>query len=73
MPINRLLKDRKLRTDEVDRLNRAFEQALRSLHLVDRNDPLTDLVARKIIEIGAGGVSDPAEIAKRAVDELGIP
>lgn len=73
MPINRLLKDSKLKSDEVDRLNRAFEQALRSLHLVDRNDPLTDLVARKIIEISAAGVSDPAEIAKRAVEELGIP
>jgi hypothetical protein len=73
MPINRLLKDSKLEPDVVEGLNRAFEQALRSLHLVDRNDPLTELVARKIIEIGAAGVSDPAEIAKRAVEELGIP
>jgi hypothetical protein len=73
MPINRLLKDRKLEPNVVEGLNRAFEQALRSLHLVDRNDPLTELVARKIIEIGAAGVSDPAEIAKRAVEELGIP
>ena len=73
MPVNRLLRDSKLEPKVVEGLNRAFEQALRSLHLVDRNDPLTELVARKIIEIGAGGVSDPAEIAKRTVEELGIP
>jgi hypothetical protein len=72
MPVNRLLKDSKLEPKVVEGLNRAFEQALRSLHLVDRNDPLTELVARKIIEIGAAGVSDPAEIAKRTVEELGI-
>jgi hypothetical protein len=72
MPINRLLKDSKLEPNVVEGLNRAFEQALRQLHLVDRNDPLTELVARKIIEIGAAGVSDPAEIAKRAVEELRI-
>jgi hypothetical protein len=72
MAINRLLKDSKLEPNVVEGLNRAFEQALRQLHLVDRNDPLTELVARKIIEIGAAGVSDPAEIAKRAVEELRI-
>jgi hypothetical protein len=39
-------------------------RTLRLLHLVDRNEPLTDLVAKKVIEIGQSGVRDPAEIAK---------
>jgi hypothetical protein len=37
------------------------------LSVVDRNDPLTEMLARKIIEIGATGVSDPAKISELAV------
>jgi len=71
MPINRLLKDSKLTSQEIDRLNKAYTFTLRSLSLVDRNDPLTEIVARKVIEIGAR-VHDPAEIAKRALKGLRI-
>jgi hypothetical protein len=53
-------------------LNLAFKQALRSLHLVDRDDPVTEIVARKIIEIAATGVHDAAEIAEIAIKQLGI-
>jgi hypothetical protein len=67
MPINRLLADSKLRPEEVKRLNTAYTYALRSLSVVDRNDPLTEMLARKIIEIGATGVSDPAKISELAV------
>jgi hypothetical protein len=51
---------------------RAFDLALRSLHLVDRNDPLTEMVARRIIEIGTADERDPVEISKRAVRQLGL-
>jgi hypothetical protein len=67
MPIRRLLAGSKLGTDEIEILTRAFDKALRLLQLVDRNDPLTEMVARKIIEAGAGAIRDPAEIAKRAI------
>ncbi|WP_164940667.1 hypothetical protein [Bradyrhizobium zhanjiangense] len=51
----------------------AFHDALRSLSLIDRrDDPLADLVARKVIEIGAIGVRDPAEISKMAIKQLGL-
>jgi hypothetical protein len=56
----------------MERLNRAFTFALRSLSLVDRNDPVTELVAKKIIEISAT-VADPAELANAAIKRLGIP
>jgi hypothetical protein len=71
MPINRLLDSSKLTPEEIERLNHAFTFALRSLSLVDRNDPLTELVARNIIEVGTG-ILDPAEIAKAAIKRLGI-
>jgi hypothetical protein len=72
MPIRRLLAGSTLGPDEIETLSVAFDEALRSLNLVDRSDPLTDMVAKKIIDIGATGVRDPAEIAKIAVRELGV-
>jgi hypothetical protein len=72
MPISRLLKDSKLGTEEIERLNSAYRRALHSLCLVDRNDPIAEIVAKKIVEIGATGVRDPAEISKLAVEQLGV-
>jgi len=73
MPIDRLVRDGKVNAEEFARLNRASTFTLRSLGLVDRNDPVCDIVARKIIEIDAAGTHDPLEIAKLASNQLGIP
>jgi hypothetical protein len=71
MPINRLLRDSKRDPKEIELLNQAFDQALRGLGLVDRNDPVCDIVARKIIEIADSGVHDPQKIAEATVKQLG--
>lgn len=73
MPIIRLLENSKLPPDDVEILTRAFREALRALSLVDRNDPLTEIVARKIIEIGPSPVRDPIQIAELAIKKLGVP
>jgi len=72
MPINKLFRDGKIKAEEVERLNLAFTIALRSLSLVDRDDPLCEFVAQKIIDIDAAGTHDPAEIAKVAARQLGL-
>jgi hypothetical protein len=60
--------------EDADRLNQAYTYALRKLHLIDRNgDPVADIVARKIIEADATGISNPKEIAKAAIKKLGLP
>ena len=56
MPIRRLLEDAKFEPDEVAVLTRAFELALSALYLVDRDDPVCEIVARKVIEIGTNGI-----------------
>ena len=73
MPINRLLGDSKLGPDEIENLNLAFKQALRTLQLADRNNPLAEFIAKKIIEVGATGVRDTTQIAEFAVKQLGLP
>jgi hypothetical protein len=69
MPINRLLANSKVGPEEIKRLNTAYAYALRALSLVDRDDPFTKMVARKIIEIGATE-SDPMKISQMAVSHF---
>ena len=71
MPINRMLKDKRA-PEAIELLNKAFNHALNLLGVVDRNDPLCDMVARKVIEVGASGPSEPREIAKMAVARIGL-
>jgi hypothetical protein len=73
MPLNRLLmNDGSFGPDEIKVLNEAYEGALRALYLVDRNDPITEIVARKVIEVGRSGITDPAQLAVTVVKSLGL-
>ena len=56
--------------EEIDGLTTAYEQALLALGLVDRNDRLAEMVAKKVIEIWQTGVRDPADISAVAVKSL---
>jgi len=49
--------------EEIDRLGSAYELTLKILCLKDRNDPLTEMIAKKIIEIGQTGVKAPEQIS----------
>ncbi|CCE09086.1 hypothetical protein BRAS3843_300010 [Bradyrhizobium sp. STM 3843] len=70
MPIDRLLTRRAIGPPDSERLKQAFCLALKTLHLVDRNDPVCEIVARKVIEIGLDGTRDPQEIAALTVRQL---
>jgi hypothetical protein len=72
MPINRLLQNSKLKPAEREVLNLAYIRALRLLHLKDRSDPICEIVARKIIEIGATAAGDPVVISEIAVRQLAL-
>jgi hypothetical protein len=71
VPIDRLLNGSTLSAEKIAQLKTAYDSTLRALHLVDRNDPIAEIVARKIIEIGKGS-GDAAEISRLAIKELGI-
>lgn len=72
MTIYRLLQNSPLGPEELKRLAAAYEQTLRALSLVDRNDSLAELIAKKIIEVGQTGLKEPAQISAKAIEELGI-
>ena len=44
MPIRRLLHEGAFDQDDIDRMTTAYEAALKLLRLVDRNDPVTEIV-----------------------------
>ncbi|WP_050421362.1 hypothetical protein [Bradyrhizobium tropiciagri] len=70
MPIDRLLQGSKLRPNEIECLSLAYARTLHALCLVDRDDPIAEIVAKKVIETGARGLA--IQISKLAVEQLGI-
>ncbi len=74
MAIYRLLQNLPMGPEEIDRLSAAYEQTLKTLSLKNRNDdPLTEMIAKKIIEIGQTGVKEPKRISALAIAGLGLP
>jgi hypothetical protein len=67
MAIYRLLQKSAFGPEEIERMTTAYEDALRILGLTDRADPLTEILAKKIIEIAQTGERDPAKIRAKAV------
>ena len=50
----------------------AYHAAIRELGLRGRIDPITEIVARKIIGVAEAGERDPARLQARAVFGLGL-
>jgi hypothetical protein len=72
MAIYKLIQNTPLGPDEIQRLVVAYEETLRALRLKERDDPITQIVAKKLFEIAQTGIEDPAEISKLAIERLGI-
>jgi hypothetical protein len=70
MAIYRLLENCALGPIEINRIIAAYEQALHTLGVKDRDDPLTEMIAKKIIKIAQTGVRDPAQISALAIKDL---
>ncbi|WFU37585.1 hypothetical protein QA640_24235 [Bradyrhizobium sp. CB82] len=68
--IHRLIQDAALEPEMVSRITAAYEQALHTLCVNDRDDPLTEMVAKKIIKVAQSDVRGPAEIAALAMKEF---
>ena len=73
MAIYRLLQGSAFEPEAVKRIATAYEDALRTLQLADRTDPITEIIAKKIFEVAQTGERDPARITSQALKELGIP
>jgi hypothetical protein len=71
--IYRLLQTSAFEPADVERISSAYEQALIELRLVDRNDPLTEILAKLIVEVAQTGEKDSETICARALHQLTNP
>jgi hypothetical protein len=72
MPLTPYLKEAVFQPNEIEAMNTAFVATCQSLQLADRDDPLTEIVARTIIDIARTGERKPQrlhELALRALKE----
>ena len=72
LAIYRLLQNSTMQPDEISRVTAAYEQALHTLCVKDRDDPLTEMVAKTIIKIAQTGVHDAAQLSALAIEQLGL-
>jgi hypothetical protein len=70
MAIYRIFRERVFEPEAVICMARAYEGALVALRLTDRQDPITEIVARKIVEIAETGERDHTRLRDRALEEL---
>ena len=71
MPIYELLQRHGVFTpEELTVLSSVFEDVLGTLGLVDRKDPMTELVAKKVIELATAGIREPDRLKALTVQAL---
>ena len=71
MAIYRLIANGSFGPAEVKAMTAAYEAALLDLGLVDRDDPITEIVATAIVSITSMGERDPATVKDRALNAIG--
>jgi CheY-like chemotaxis protein len=71
MTIYRLLENSYFDPERVEKVAKAFEDIVRSLWL-DRAEPVTELIAKKVFQIAQTGESDPDRLREKTLAELGV-
>jgi hypothetical protein len=70
LAIYKMLSGGSFNPDAVEALTAAYERACTTLNLVDRTDPLTEIIARMIVERAKRGELDPVRLCEAVLDEL---
>ncbi|MGB6543624.1 MAG: hypothetical protein WBF03_22460 [Xanthobacteraceae bacterium] len=73
MAIYQLLQTLSLGPEDIAKVTTAYEDALRALQLSNRTDPITTIVAERIIEAAKTGVRDPEQLCALAIKDLRVP
>jgi hypothetical protein len=68
VPIYRLLEKGAFRPETAATLGHVFEDVLKELGLVNRQDPVTELVAEKLIELANAGERDPIRLKQLTLE-----
>jgi hypothetical protein len=72
MAIYRMIRESVFEPEAIERMTAGYEHALKVLELTDRQDPITELVAWKIIAVAEVGEPDVDRLCQRALEALGM-
>ncbi len=72
MAIYRLIANGSFGPDEIEVMKAAYEAALLEIGVANRDDPITELIAKSIVNVTATGERDHKEVMKRALNALGV-
>jgi len=67
MPIYRRVQDSAFAPEHIQAMVQALEETLTRIGLVNRDDRITQLVAKEIIELAQQGECDPVKLREQAV------
>ncbi len=73
MPLIPYLKEASFDPEAIKAMTAAFEAVCEALQLANRSDPLTEIVARKVIELAGTGERDPGRLRDLALRALNEP
>jgi hypothetical protein len=71
LAIYRRLSEASFNDADIKCMTAAYEAALDKLRLNDREDPVTEVIASKVIQVFRSGEHDPIKICARTLTELG--
>ena len=72
MAIYKLIANGSFGPDEIEVMKAAYEAALIDVGVTDRDDPITDLIAKSIVNVIAIGERNPRQVMERALNALGV-
>ena len=72
MAIYRLIANGSFGPDEIEVMKAAYEAALLDVGVATRDDPITELIAKSIVNVVATGERDPQAVMERALNALGV-
>jgi hypothetical protein len=71
MAISRLTENQAFEPAAIAAITTAYEDVLRSLGLADRTDSLTEIVAKRVVQLAQCGERNPARLRDLALESLG--
>jgi hypothetical protein len=71
MAIYKLIANGSFGPNEIEVMSAAYESALVNLGIANRDDPITELIAKAIVNV-ATGEREPQLIEQRAINALGV-
>jgi hypothetical protein len=72
MAIYRLIANGSFGPDEIEVMTAAYEDALIDLRVANRDEPITESIAKAIVNVTATGERDPILVKERAINALGV-